>query len=91
MRAASEKLKTLWSPDPKAKSDLEHLAKVCKRDLNEHVSPNVILRRAVSAYRELVDELMATDGFLGVERLRLRMAAEGRNCNSSSSSETSNT
>ena len=80
MRAANEKLKTLWSPDPKAKADLEHLAKVCRRDLNEHVSPNVILRRAISAYRELVDELMAKEGFLGVERLRLRMAAEGRGC-----------
>jgi len=87
---ASKADRRLWSPDPKAKADLAHLKEVCEKDLNEKVSKNVLIRRAVSAYREIVDSLIAKDGFLGVERLRLRMAAEGRNCNSSSSSETSN-
>jgi hypothetical protein len=75
---ASKADRRLWSPDPKAKADLAHLKEVCEKDLNEKLSKNVLLRRAVSAYREMVDSLLAKDGFLGVERLRLRMAAEGR-------------
>ena len=88
MRASKED-RRLWSPDPRAKADLAHLKEVCEKDLNEKVSKNVLIRRAVSAYREIVDSLFTKDGFLGVERLRLRMAAEGRNCDLPSSPETS--